>query len=127
MTRDEILKMEAGRELDELIAEKIMGLKPCTFRMTGQISMSTIWNCEHNDCRNCYPKNQDAPMKSYSTDISSAWEVVNNMSNCLHLKQHGQDGVWVAEFCHNPGSQVSGKTAPLAICRAALLAVSEEK
>lgn len=127
MTKDEILKMEAGRDLDELIAEKVMGLSPCVFRMTGQISASTLWNCKHDDCRNCYPKNKDAPMKSYSTDISAAWQVVEKM-NCWMDLIHQTDGNYVVAFVTKEDQvyQVRKKTAPFAICRAALLAVMDK-
>lgn len=64
--------MEAGRELDILIAEKVFGRIPCEqweyFRV-GEL----IKTCNHEEC---YPKNSPA---NYSTNMSAAWEVHKNI------------------------------------------------
>jgi len=98
MTRDEILAMKPGRELDALIAEKVMGW---SWGIIGDL------------------------IPAYSTDISAAWEVVEEMGDCLHLRQHGEQGEWEAWFCGYPNSKAHGETAPEAICKAALLAVMD--
>jgi len=60
-----------------------------------------------------------------SRNVASAWEVVEKMGDCLHLKQHGEQGEWEAWFCGYPNSKAHGETAPEAICKAALLAVMD--
>lgn len=122
MTREEILGMEAGRELDELISKEVFknikaqGCSNCLDNLHGCIGSPN------------YPKCYISLAPYYSTDISAAWEAVE------HLKTKGIYGrVDVCKsnyavcfqddnlynFCLN------AKTAPLAICRSALLAVVE--
>ena len=31
--------------------------------------------------------------------IADAWEVVDKIGDCLHLRQHNENGVWTAHFC----------------------------
>ena len=113
MTRDEILSMPAGREMDVLIAEKVMGWK------TGERGVNAgYWV---ND------KGKEVHFKDTwypSADVTVAWEVVEKFKG-ISLRCHGK--FWFCDF------DVEGKdyeysqslTAPLAICRAALLAVME--
>jgi hypothetical protein len=124
MTRDEILNMPAGREMDALIAEKVMG-----------------WVWAHSPepyISGWYKKGSGGDFtQSFepSTDISAAWEVVDKMDEKFSF---------ILE-CNNPPSTIEYKwfcelyakcepyidyevyssTAPLAICRAALLAKLE--
>jgi len=123
MTRDEILKLEAGRELDALIAEKVMGLPvvelkdaPCPYcgsemRFCGARSWCS-------DCREW----RHSPYKEYSDDIAVAWEVVEKMEHCMIYKH---DDSYECEYAGQYLDSVEADTAPLAICRAALLAVTE--
>jgi len=126
MTREEILKLEAGPQLDRIIAERVMGweydlLRDAWFK-DGE---GEIW------AENWHP----------STDIKAAWEVLlrimatfdYNVSITSHtsidprtgernvlweviLRPYGA-GTWVTAY--GPNSLL------LAICRAALLAVME--
>ena len=93
MTDEEIDKMEAGREMDALIHKHVFGFKA---------SSTSPWR--------------------YSTDIHSAWMVVDRLISDYYLSLHfGEDGF----YCHFDDFE-TGKhhgeapTAPLAICRAAL-------
>jgi len=117
MTRDEIMAMEAGREMDALVAEKVMGWELRTFKSNGV----DFWHipgtvrCE-----------LDAP--KFSTDIGAAWEVVEKMiGEMWNLSLEYQSAVYWCEFGKTcvPGDGEIADTAPLAICRAALLAVME--
>jgi hypothetical protein len=141
MIRDEILNMPAGKEIDALIAEKVMG-----------------WHKADHHGRECW---LDAN-KGYQRGIASgngfeddedfhllhwhpsesilwAWEVIEKMQE---IDSHWSPGVnwddddgdgnpmWVASFTYYGESEkdfrvneVWDKSAPLAICRAALLAV----
>lgn len=137
MKTEEILKMEAGREMDALVGENPMGLIPCDkweYCNLGSMGGPALRKmCGHN---NCYPT-QEIPVMGgkvggcpeYSTDISAAFEVVEKLDSCLYLKEHGRDGTWEAFFCGaNETAWIGrGETAPLAICRAALLVMMEKK
>jgi len=114
MQRDQILAMEPGRELDTAIALHIMGYEKS--RM--QSGFVRKGNCA-------------ALPKPYSTDIAAAWEVAEKMHADgrynLALEWYTQEKEWGADFDEwGVTSQCCAKTAPLAICRAALLAVIEE-
>lgn len=64
---------------------------------------------------------------NYSTDIAAAWEVVEKLRNRVNTFTIGAsiilDNGWAVEWRN--GDFVHDKSAPLAICRAALLAVTE--
>lgn len=106
MTIEEILAMEAGRELDALIQNKVFG-------------MQTYLG---------FP--------GYSTDISVAWQVVEEMINQQMVKfslsrRTDISSKWSAHFKeiakHKPKQECQQWTAhaniaPEAICKAALLA-----
>jgi hypothetical protein len=150
--------MKAGRELDALIAEKVMGWKP-------RQSKHGYWNLdgpngEHftdidrRDYTAQYDKEtgqkvQQAPwweyfwdeIPFYSTNIADAWEVVEklgrwrgfdfmlvmpNPEQTFHL--HTYEAGWYEATNDGPERRVvsDADTAPLAICIAALKAVSQE-
>jgi hypothetical protein len=114
MREDAILTMPAGREMDALIAEKVMRLKmegSHHYWMNGAGAVASI------------PR--------YSTDIAAAWDVVEKLcdeTGCDIVKVCKRDselgrGYWSCIF--GQGHESFGNTAPEAICRAALLAVNE--
>ena len=119
MTREDIKNMLAGRGLDALIAEKVMGLtvdyefsEPCILSLRDKYD---DWGF----------------LPNYSTDISAAWEVVEKLCNetgCDVVKVCKRDpellrGEWSCNL--GRGFEALGDTAPLAICRAALLTILE--
>ncbi len=102
LTRKQTLSMPAGPELDTLIAEKVMGIY------------------------------QHFPPK-YSTDIEAAWAVLDHLNCGVNLSRtRGTNSdsssrvFWSCELIFGLRRFCSGecKTAALAICRAALLAVT---
>ena len=111
MIHDDVLKMEAGREMDALVAEKVMGLSYILFDGTDP--------------------HQEELTPHYSTDIAAAWEVVeklrksydvvidldDELASCRILKRVNDE--WIREIVVE---QIFEST-PYAICRAALLAV----
>jgi hypothetical protein len=112
MARDEILNMEAGREMDALVAEKVMGyervpdIKPYGFG--------------------------DAWLQHYSTDIAAAWQVVGKLENndfwweASNVVPNSDPIVYEWKFVTvGRQGEACEFTAPLAICRAALLATLE--
>ena len=106
--------MEAGRELDALIAEKVMGFR------------------KHH--AHGYLRNAPGEEPHYSTNIADAWEVVERLVSTPgpngdhHSVQVDYSGGAVVVIDENEDWQVSAiaGTVPLAICLAALKAVSQE-
>lgn len=83
--------------------------------------------------------NQRVP--GYATDIRRAWEVVEHMIETYGIKAHNgfmvgrqdagddhvPDSLWYCEF-YNPSEQCAGgDTAPEAICKAAIKAVTDDE
>ena len=136
--------MEAGREMDALVAEKVMGSVPCD---AWEIHNTRSWvlgdSCGHSSC---YPENSGPP--EYSTNISAAWEVVKKIFSMgfeisVSTYSRDEDTLWVCVIGHGmegcvfpeaasapegmmdvPGADAP--TAPLAICRAALCAITRD-
>jgi hypothetical protein len=119
MTRDEILAMEPGRELDALVAEKVMGW---TVKF-----MDGIWGWMYRESE----RNRWYNVPRFTTDISAAWEVVEKMQSWggCDIGCFGRtgDGTWYVVETHtvNGCHKATCHTAPEAICNAALLASIE--
>ena len=129
MTKDEILNIPAGREMDTLVAEKVMG-----FRVEGNI----VW---FPDGDFSYLVPDLGGHWSPSTDIAAAWEVVERIrEKQTEIRIRGMEwydgGGWIVEIMDILSKKVQYKsyvevTGPkrgipnvcLAICRAGLLAV----
>lgn len=120
MTRSEILAMPAGRELDRLIAA-LLGDR--------EDPGDNWW---HSPDGGKYSAADGGPWPC-STEIDAAWRVVDALSDKdygLALEDWrispGAPGQWGVMFYlpdgHDTG-QATGESAPLAICRAALLAL----
>jgi len=117
MTRDEIMSMEAGREIDALIAEKVMGWKRRPVWHGSDMKMCLI----HPSDGTYYPDE----FPNYSEDISAAWAVVKSLDNQnFDICILNTVGGWKCEIS---GYIARNCPAPLAICRAALLVAMEEK
>jgi hypothetical protein len=114
--------MDAGRELDALIAEKVMGwnMSPAPFGTT-----QDVYQCWHQENRPLMTIHMWTP----STDITAAWEVIEKM----------KDKGWGYIFVNGPtetstnfwfyktddeNHTASSMNEPHAICLAALKAVS---
>ena len=140
MNRDEILNMPAGKEMDALIATEIMG------RETVELQDAFCPYCGE-EMRFCGTRSwcsqckewRYSPYMEYSTDIAAAWEVVlheMDKGGCPNLV-NDDDGHWALSFdgtnnilCTMQTSFIDDPrlwcdTAPLAICKAALLALGD--
>jgi len=109
----DILEHPANRCLDELIVEYIFGYSKLPYPAEPKFQKPTE---DGVDC--LYHIN------SYSSRIQAAWEVVDKMqedNNAILLDNIAE--IWDAEFASF--GQVAAETAPLAICRAAMLTVDE--
>lgn len=108
-------KLEAGRELDALVAERVFGAVVDGERSSIDPDSADCW--------------RETP--HFSTDISAAWEVVE----MVYAKWNGRvratilrdDGGCYCKFVALTGHGIVGSahadTAPLAICLAALESV----
>ena len=108
--------MKAGRELDALIAEKVMGWKVnydnWTVAKPHFSKPDTFW------CVSL--KAGDWAAFTPSTQIADAWLVVEKLIGQYEFMVQAIDGErWIAVFFH----EAEADTAPLAICLAALKAV----
>lgn len=101
--------MGAGPKLDALIAGNVMGWRDAAGVWIGGV---TPWATDGDYRR----KAEFCP----STDIAVAWEVVEKLQNtlCFELRRRSDGG-----FCCWFGEEMRAEasTAPLAICRAALV------
>ena len=128
---EEIEKLEAGPELDALIAEKVMGLVPCEQWIDGMGTLSIIHrgDCDAPIKLQCHDAKPGRWTKRYSTDISAAWEVVEKLTPQFIDFELGnrRNELFNADFIWGHGLRqyfrANANTAPLAVCRAALKAV----
>ena len=131
MTRDEVLAMKPGRELDALVAEKVMGWRKKT--LPGGGGGFTAWVDENEKVmklisnstmsETCYRCDYFRP----STDIAAVWEVEEEIDKrnlrvayCQALQiviRSQKDYVTTFDYVH---------ASPADRCKAALLAVMEE-
>lgn len=115
ITSEKILAMEAGTELDALVAERVMGWHLYSGEARAPNGIPWIDNDGVGVGRS-HPAGW-----SPSTDIAAAWEVVEQMGHEMKLEYIGSAKV---TFRVTSSRQVSATgTAPLAICRAALLSI----
>lgn len=122
------MKLDAGRELDALIAEKVMGWT---------WDESTAWSPSGG--RNSRTGRPDDPwwwLPHYSTDIAAAWEVFEKIPMTIYAPhaslaagEYENVDQWVAEarLPSKESISESADTAPLAICLAALKALGSSE
>lgn len=113
-------EISAGRELDALIAEKVMGWVK-TLRLP---NAHDTWDDPAGLCKSW------VEMFTPSTDISAAWQVVEKLRLSqfdVHLCTATVFGDWKCGFWKGSAGTVSASTAPLAICLASLRAVENVK
>jgi hypothetical protein len=119
MTREEILAKPAGRELDTLVAEKVMGfhIDRFTAHYDGLYEQCQVWIDAEGKSHN--------PRK-LSTDISAAWEVVEELrKRYFHIEIMTDEKHWKVRT--NSDEWVFALDAAESICKAALLAVMEQQ
>jgi hypothetical protein len=119
-------EMQAGRELDALIAATFFGEKwelypkDSIARMGG--ALFAPLNVTGPDGK---VKGLLAGPLRYSTDIAAAWLVVEKMrERNVEVSVYTFAGDWMAQITGAMGALARESSAPLAICRAALAAVS---
>jgi len=160
MTKEEILTMEAGGELDALVGsllfeyeiewhwcwrepecgcwEEVESVHNDEGKWVNELIESHKgWGEDKVKKLPCYSiTNEDTegrtykfwnPVEFYSTDISAAWQVMEKMGTSFIIRWDKVEGIWVTTFAWSIENEVKAKTAPEAICKAALLAKLEIK
>lgn len=115
--REKILAMEPGRELDSLVAEKVMGSE-------------LHWDGEEGQSyRIVEEKAFEEFLKPFnpSTDIAAAWEVAEKFHSWELHKLLPGIRTYKAVMNADPRSVSYSDSAPEAICKAALLAVLDKE
>ncbi|MNM07386.1 hypothetical protein D3C81_174300 [compost metagenome] len=110
MTRDEILAMDPGKDLDVLVSEKVMGWKK---------GHGSTWIVGKTTTGKLI---QTWKFRRFSSDISAAWEVADKFYYTDVRKVNGTK--WIVRVGIGDGRSynATGNTAPEAICKSALLA-----
>jgi len=122
MTHEEILKMEAGPQLDLLIAERVMGWSEGKHFEVGDFGVVKL--------------GEVIDIWSPSTDIAAAWEVTTKLCELgivpevygmwlTKKKNEWYIVLWYSVEDLTAAARAKAPSLPLAICRAALLAVME--
>jgi hypothetical protein len=117
-----------GRELDALVAEKVLGCKP----FLGTDGVTKYCNCGRTSSfDDGAHEMRSGGLKPYSTSISAAWELVEHLGEHRGFwfrleKQASLPGLWLAAFREaglDDEDTAASVTAPHAIALAALKAV----
>lgn len=103
-------KHEPGRELDALMAEKVMG-----------------WTWSDADAEWIDRGNHLPGLPKFSTNIAAAWEVVDKVAETQFIEVYNAlvdpvtgESDWNCRIGKNDQHEGTAKTAPYAICLAAL-------
>lgn len=131
ITREQILAMQPGRDLDALVAERVFGWTrhPKKPHRTDNRAIGGVVFCRP-ECPGIDFGGALNYVAHYSTDIASAWLVVEKLIETTprgDVQVNHFDGQWGASLGHNAegyerGPSAFAPTAPEAICKAALLA-----
>lgn len=128
--------MEAGKDMDVLVAERVMGESldcdhPAVEVVQGSLVRCVFCKEEHGSTSLAISRAMNSPAP-YSTDIAAAWRVVERLRGLgfgvdIHANGTNHPEVFSQEYEVMMGfdaESVRADTAPLAICRAALAAVT---
>jgi hypothetical protein len=96
--------MEPGKELDVLIAEKVMGWKKLTFDAPIR---GLLWIWDHKEGA---LETEVQRVPSYSTDITAAWEVVSKLAPIVGDFQEA-DGFFILKYADS-ADHTTGKNCP---------------
>jgi len=134
LTHEQIDEMEAGREMDALVAELVMEWKYRTdlestwfiLELYKKLDNPVFWNGEFGIG---YAKSNGWGPFHPSTDIAAAWQVVEKFNSCeITIAKDKSEYVCLLDFAPDMDKwyPAVAPTAPLAICRAALKAVTND-
>lgn len=118
MNKEEVLAMETGAMLDSFVAENVMGWEQGGVDHRGErqyLKDGLIQNCTIDGTYAWEP----------STDISAAWEIIEKLQEReLFISVEARRENYRANF-NKDEPFIYARTAPEAICKAALLAVMD--
>lgn len=124
------LEMEAGRELNALVAEHVMGWRWLSLEPEFPEQKALYPpDLEVDQVSWCVGDDPKELAEDYSTDIRAAMNVVEKLNRLwFEIGRENAGGVrWDAIFYNDPDLKdsvhVTADTAPLAICLAALMTV----
>jgi hypothetical protein len=136
MTRDEILNMPAGRKMDVQVHVAIEAKSDhdefvYMERRLPPDGTHLVKREKFYDCPRCHDAEKPLCVPRYSTDITAAWIVWQKIGGEKRLHQADTDedsyacifGRSYGASTDMEGVRAEADAAPLAICRAALLAV----
>ena len=115
MTRDEILAMTAGRELDKLVAEKCLGLEVLTSANNAV--------CDYYSPQINIKGRSELPF--YSTDLNAAWDALGGKYELTLMARAGKMRLHTVLIYRGYGKttiEIRSENPSEAICKAALLA-----
>jgi hypothetical protein len=121
MNKEELLNMQAGYEMDLLVAEKLMGWKWFHYEEASYFRRNDVFDyviiVDKLRGQTCVFNNS---LPKFSTEISAAWEVIEKLGlTDFSIEKVGD------HYCVNLVIESAcAETAPLAICRAALMAAT---
>lgn len=129
MTREEILAMKPGRELDILVAEKVLG-----WQWVHGVSLKALYSPSGHKGAIVWdngPRWDFDALPRYSTDIAAAMEVLETMlPSPLIWREHEREPhgwhVRLRTKHYHLGAEIVCETLPEAICKASLLALGKE-
>jgi len=113
--------MEAGRELDALVAERLGAIKVIPYG-TSEGDFFCHWGNTPDG------GGISRPLCHYSTSIAAAWELVEKLkgdSCTIDISSATPGWICMIDVLHGHGAEVRADTAPLAICLAFLKATEE--
>lgn len=137
MTREEILAMEPGKEMNTLIARHVLGREvyldreewikkgmPHIQYWSEHVRYPAYWSNSYMD---------SLTVGDFSFDLSAAWEVVEKIDKEATVKRYQGISSW-RYWCRISGTGpkdfdekiAHGVTVPEAICKAALLVVMDD-
>jgi hypothetical protein len=123
MTREDVLEMEAGPRLDKLVALHVMGWQLFPYVMMDFAGPGTTDGTELCPPDKPVHVSNIAEPPPYSADIKEAWQVLERMrpnADVGYLQNQCHCDYW-PEGAGTGRIYAEADTAPLAICRAALL------
>lgn len=129
MTEEDILKMQGGREMDRLIAEKVMGYETMWWSLQPsdeEPAVDVLKPGKEGDMpilQMCVA-GEWIPVPNYSGNLKSIWTVLNRVSWYNITKfVDGWYRVRVRVRTYGPVGESSGADLPITVCRATLLSV----
>ena len=142
LTRDDILKIEAGREIDALVAELVMGWTNCqrceyairlldeTIIIEGKVWIGNppLTGIEQDLSDSFSPRWY--PIRNYSTDLTTAFQIVGKLIKpdwAWKIESYHVNGILMWSACYRGDTEAgidyytaTADTVQLAICKAAL-------